>query len=303
MRVLITGVSGYVGGALIPRLRAGGHELRGLARDPARVRERLPLVTGDVVSGAGLREALDGIDVAYYLVHSMEPGVDGRFAEHERRAAENFAAAARAEGVRRVIYLGGLLPAGLSPSAHLASRLAVEEALLDASPESVSLRASIVIGAHSRSFRLLVRLVERLRVVPLPAWHVYRTRPIDERDVLELLARAVAHPGVAGRSLDVAGPDVLTYGEMIERIADIMLVGRSALRLGLTATPVASRLAARIAGEHWELVGPLMEGLSGDLLPRDDSAVRLLGVRLHSFSRAVEHALRVWETSEPLAAR
>ena len=267
------------------------------------MRERLPLVTGDVVSGAGLGEALQGVDVAYYLVHSMEPGLDGRFAEHELRGAENFAAAARAEDVRRVIYLGGLLPAGLSPSAHLASRLAVEETLLGASPESVSLRASIAIGAHSRSFRLLVRLVERLRVVPLPAWHTYRTQPLDERDMLEFLARALDHPAVAGRSLDIAGPDILTYGEMIERIADLMLVRRSALRLGLTATPVASRLAARIAGEHWELVGPLMEGLSGDLLPRDDRAARLLGVRLHSFTRAVEHALRAWETSEPLAAR
>jgi uncharacterized protein YbjT (DUF2867 family) len=302
MRVLITGVSGYVGRALVPRLRSAGYDLRGLARDPARVAQALPLVTGDVVSGAGLREALDGVDVAYYLVHSMEPSTDGAFADRERRAASNFAEAARAEGVPRIVYLGGLVPPR-GASAHLASRLEVEETLLAAAPGSVALRASIIIGARSRSFRFLVRLVERLRVLPLPAWHVHRTQPIDERDLLGFLLAAASHPAVAGRSLDIAGPDVLSYGEMIERIADLMLVGRSALRLRVTATPVASRVAARIAGEHWELIGPLMEALNTDLLARDDSAAALLGVRLHPFSRAVEHALGAWEASEPLAAR
>jgi hypothetical protein len=108
----------------------------------------------------------------------------------------------------------------------------------------------------------------------------------------------------AGRSLDIAGPDVLTYGEMVQRIADLMLVGRPALPLGFSATPLASRVAAAIAGESHELVGPLMEGLEEDLLPRGGGAAGLLGVRLHGFDRAVEHALAEWEASgERLAAR
>jgi len=170
--------------------------------------------------------------------------------------------------------------------------------------EAIALRASIIVGAQSRSFRFLVRLVERLRALPLPAWRDFRTRPIDERDVIAILVAAAQRPeAVGGLSLDIAGPDVLTYGEMIERIADHMLVHRMPVRFGFTATVVASRVAAKIAGEDHALIGPLMEGLSGDLLPRDDRAPSLFGVRLHSFDSAVEHALREWETVEPLAAR
>lgn len=304
MEILVTGASGFVGSALIPRLRADGHRVRAFARDPARVRQApdVPVHVGDVVIGAGLEEALEGCEVAYFLVHSMEPG-DASFADRDRRAAREFALAARRAGVRRVVYLGGLVPEGRAASLHLASRLEVEEILLDASPESVALRASIVIAAASRSFRFLVRIVERLPVLALPAWRDNRTQPIDGRDVLEFLARAAVVPEAAGRSLDIAGPDVLAYGEMVERIRDLMLLARPSVEIDRTATGIASRVGAVIAGETHDLVGPLMEGLTGDLLPRDDVAPGLLGVRLHRFDAAVERALREWEEREPLAAR
>jgi uncharacterized protein YbjT (DUF2867 family) len=232
----------------------------------------------------------------------MEPSQNGAFADRDRRAAENFARAAQAAGVGRVVYLGGLVPQGPSVSPHLASRLEVERILLASAPESIALRASIVIGARSRSFRFLVRLVERVPVLPLPGWREFRTQPIDGRDVVAYLAASATAADVAG-SFDIAGPDVLRYGEMVERIADLMLVGRPPVRFRLTATPVASRIASVIAGETPELIRPLMEGLTTDLLPRDDSAQRLLGVPLHSFDAAVEHALREWEETEPLRAR
>ena len=306
MKVLVTGASGFVGAALIPRLQRDGHDVRAFGRAAGRVRAKVPVVEGDAVTGAGLDAALEGVECAYFLIHSMETaGVanGGDFAERDRRAAGAFARAAGRAGVRRVIYLGGLVPPDASPSHHLASRLEVERILLDAAPEAVAFRASIVIAAASRSFRFLVRLVERLPVLALPAWRKHRTQPIDGRDVIEFLARAAGAPEIAGRSLDIAGPDVLSYAEMIERIRDAMVVGRPALRLGLEATPVASRVAAAIAGEDHALIGPLMEGLSYDLLPRDDAATGLLGVRLHSFDAAVERALRDWEAAEPLAAR
>ncbi len=305
MRILLTGVTGYVGGALAPRLLRDGHELRGLTRRPdALAADGVELVRGDAISGAGLERAMDGVEVAYYLIHSMEPSADGSFAHRERASAENFAGAAQRAGVGRIVYLGGPLPAGGRISSHLASRLAVEAVLLEATPQSVAFRASIVIGARSRSFRFLVRLVERMPVLAVPAWKDNRTSPVDERDAVELLARAADSDRIGGQSLDIRGRDIVSYGELIERIRDLMLVGRPIVWLSrLTVTPIASRLAAVIAGERHELIGPLMESLDEDLLPRDDRAAELLGVRLHSLDAAIEHALHRWEAVESLRAR
>jgi len=304
MNVLVTGATGFVGAALIPRLEAAGHSVRAYARRPEAVAPAVEVIAGDAVTGTGLEAAMDGIDCAYYLIHSMEPSTDGSFAARDRRAAANFADAARAARVARVVYLGGLVPEGKEASMHLASRLEVERLLHDAAPASVALRASIVIGARSRSFRFLVRLVERVPVMALPAWRSFRTQPIDARDVLAFLLSAATTEHARGAlSLDIAGPDVVTYGELVERIRDALLLDRPALRLGFNLTPVASRVAAAIAGESIELVGPLMEGLDGDLLARDDSAAGLLGVRLHRLDAAIERSLRDWEAVEELAAR
>jgi uncharacterized protein YbjT (DUF2867 family) len=303
MRTLVTGVSGYVGAELADRLRADGHHVRGFARSPERVRVPVDeLVVGDVTTGAGLEAALDGIDVAYYLIHSME-GTDGTFAERERASAKAFAAAAERSDLRRVVYLGGLVPADAPLSRHLGSRLAVESALLGAVPEGIGLRASIVIGARSRSFRFLVRLIERLPIMALPAWRANRTAPIDGRDVMDYLARAATAPASVAGSWDIAGPDVMTYADMIARISDALMIRRPALELGVTLTPVASVVAAAITGEDPALISPLMESLEHDLLPRDGTAADAFGVRLHGFDAAVERALREWERTEELAAR
>jgi uncharacterized protein YbjT (DUF2867 family) len=300
---LVTGGTGYVGNRLLLRLAAEGRPVRALARRP----ELLPdveVVRGDLLTGAGLEEALDGCSTAYYLVHSMEPAANGDFAGRDRRMAETFGEAAARAGVERIVYLGGIVPHHHPLSPHLGSRLEVEATLLAAVPGSTALRASIVIGAGSSSFRLLVRLVERLRVLPMPRWRKNRTAPIDERDVIEFLARTPLVPDVAGRSLDVAGPDVMTYGRMIERIAEEMGVGRLPLALGRSLTPPASAVVAAVTGQPIELVRPLMESLETDLLPRDpDEAPRLYALRPRGFDRAVEHALAEWETLEPLGAR
>ena len=360
MRVLLTGISGFAGLALLPRLLEQGHEVRALARDRTRVELALgsiahqshaevsmgdfELQIGDTLSGTGVPGAMRGVEVAYYLIHSMEPIPEGSgertsrgsgeasFSARERASAETFAQAARAAGVKRIVYLGGPLPSApstfaasrsdreeppradagadekrsqISPriSPHLSSRNAVERILLEAVPDSVALRASLVIGARSRSFRFLVRLVERMPVLALPAWRRFRSRPIDERDVVEMLCSCASVQAVGGRSLDVGGPEVLSYGEIVERIAELMLLGRPSVGIGVTVTPIAARVAAVIANERPELVLPLMESLSSDLLPSGEDPAELLGVDLHSFDSAVEHALEEWERSEPLAAR
>lgn len=307
LNILLTGVTGYVGSVLAPRLVRDGHSVRGFARDPSRARlQGVPVLAGDALSGEGLAEALEGADVAYFLIHSMEPATtaDGGFPARERQAAQTFARAAQAAGVKRIVYLGGPVPIADRVSTHLSSRLAVEEILLGAVPCGVAFRASIVIGARNRSFRFLVRLVERMPVLAVPAWRTHSTAPIDERDMIELLARAATADEVCGQSLDAAGEDLVTYGELIDRIREHMLVSRPTIGFNrLTVTPIASRVSALIAGEDHSLIGPLMESLDHDLPPRDDRAARLLGVRLHSLDAAIEHALRQWETTEPLAAR
>ena len=239
MRILVTGASGFVGSLLVPRLLAAGHAVRALGRDPARVSAALAskrvvfddargldapldaadllaeveILRGDALSGEGLAAALAGVDVAYYLIHSMErpAGEAVPFDERDRIAARNFADAAARAGVARIVYLGGLLPREGAASRHLASRDEVERILLAAVPDSLALRASIVIGARSRSFRFLVHLVERLPVLTLPAWRSFRTAPIDERDVVEMLAAAATLPDAptaqAGRHAPVRALD------------------------------------------------------------------------------------------------
>jgi uncharacterized protein YbjT (DUF2867 family) len=305
VNVLVTGVSGYVGSLVVPRLLRDGHTVTGLARHPERVSvDGIAVVGGDAVTGAGLDRAMRGVEVAYYLIHSMEHANGDGFAARDRIAAENFAAAARAAGVRRIVYLGGLVPEGGPRSAHLASRLEVEKILLAGSPSSVALRASIVIGARSRPFRFLVRLVERLPVLALPRWRDNRTSPIDERDIAELLVLSATSETVGGQALDAGGREIVSYGELLERIQESMLVHRPTLRLGrLSLTPVAGHIAAVIADEEYALIGPLMESLETDLLPRDGEAAALLDVRLHSLDAAIERSLRIWEQSDSLSAR
>jgi uncharacterized protein YbjT (DUF2867 family) len=339
MRILVTGASGFVGSMLAPRLLADGHQVRALTRDPARVAHALAaqaaaqrnpparlgggevdsghdpareiaVIRGDVLTGEGLAQALDGIDVAYYLVHSMESPPAGAsheraFPERERLGAATFATAARGAGVKRIVYLGGLVPQDPTQavSRHLASREAVQEILLEHVPDSVALRSAIVIGARSRSFRLLVRLVERLPVLTLPPWRRFRTQPIDARDTIEMLLAAAHVPAVSGRALDIGGPEALTYEELIRRIAELLLLRRPTLAVKLRMTPLTARLAAALAGEDPELILALMDGLEGDLLPAADRAAELLGVQLHPVDAAIECALREWEAVEPLAAR
>lgn len=313
MRILVTGASGFVGAKLIPALAAEGHELRALSRDPSRIAiGGAEPVRGDVVSGAGIPAALAGVEVAYYLIHSMETmpgqpetitGAGAGFAERERLGARRFAVAARRAGVRRIVYLGGPLPRAGATSRHLASRAEVERILFTEVPDSVAFRASIVIGAGSRSFRLLVRLVERVPVLALPAWRSRRVQPIDTRDLIAMLLAAASTKAIGGRALEIGGPDMLTYEELLARIAEAMLVSRPTLKIGFDLTPIVGRLAAAIAREDPDLVIPLMESLACEMPQADGRIAAQLGVTMHSFQAAVEHALGEWERTEPLAAR
>ncbi len=299
LTILVTGVTGFIGRSLVPRLQQDGHVVRGFARDASRVTADIEVVEGDAGTGDGLDEALAGVDVAYFLIHSMEGG--GDFDEAEKETAETFVAAARRAGLRRIVFLGGLVPAedAEGGSAHLESRHAVERILLEGVPEAVALRASIVIGHGSRSFDFLASIVERLPVLALPAWRVNRTRPIDARDVVEYLARAGTRLEVGeARTFDVGGATELSYGEMIERIGELAGLPRPSFGVPLSVTPVAARVAAAIADEDPALIEPLMQSLEYSLLPDDTEARAAFDLAPRGFDDAVR-----WALAERIAAR
>jgi uncharacterized protein YbjT (DUF2867 family) len=292
MRILVTGISGYVGRRLADALAAEGHEIRGLARHPSRVDVAYPIEQVDLMSGTGLDEALEGIDVAYYLVHSMEGTLD--YAAAELAAARRFAGAAAAAGVQRIVYMSVLTPAGEHVSDHVRSRVAVEQALAATEVPVVVLRASIVIGTASRSFRFLLHLVERMPVLPLPPWRHNRTCPIDERDLLRQLVEAATAPTTSDLAVfDAVGPDEVNYRELIERIRDHLMLNRPTFPVPVAFTAVAAPVAAAVAGEDLGLVAPLMQSLGSDLLARPGIRQEvLLSPARHHLDAAIEHALR-----------
>ena len=304
---LIVGATGYVGTLLTKALFAEGRVVRALSRRPPRTGGEGPVesVRGDVLKDEGLDAALDGADVVYYLVHSMEAGA-ASFEARDRQAAVNFAAACRRAAVERVVYLGGIKPSG-PPSPHMRSRLEVERILMESLPGATGLRASIIIGAGSPSFRLMVRLIERIPVLPLPPWRVRRTQPIAERDVIRSLVRTPLIDDTAGRSIDLVGPDVLSYAEILQGIAAELEIDRPEVDLPIFTAPAFGAVAAAIAEADPDLVRALMGSLSADVLPRSERAAQemaeVFGIKPLAFARAVRRALADWEREEPLTAR
>lgn len=291
MRVLVTGATGYVGGKLVPALLDAGHFVRALVRDPSRA--ELPgtveVTQGDVVSGAGLEAALEGIDVAYYLVHSMGRGNDKDFAETDRRAARTFGDAAREARVSRVVYLGGLEGEG-GDSEHLRSRHEVAELLRERVAELVYVRAAMVLGAGSESFVIMSKLVERLPLMITPRWVDTRTQPVAIRDVIATLA-ALADYENPPAEVQLGGADVITYREMMGRYAD--LTGRwrrLMIKVPFLTPALSSHWVALVTPADRGVALPLVHGLSAEMVVRTPPPAGLNDAPL-GFDDAVREAL------------
>lgn len=275
--IAVAGSTGYIGGLLCERLCEEGAEVRALARSPERAGDLkaagCEVRRADALEPESLGPALDGIDVAYYLVHSMGRGSDGDFAERDHRAARNFAAAAAAAGVRRIVYLGGLGEG----SKHLDSRHATAETLRAGEVPVAYFRAAAVIGTGSESFRTVFYLVRRLPLMVTPRWVTTRTQPIAVADAVTALAAAADLGLPLDREIQLGGPDVTTYGGMIDELAralgrrpplritvPVLSPHLSSLWIGLV-TPVDAGVAK-----------PLIEGLSTETVVADRAGMALL---------------------------
>lgn len=291
--LLIAGATGYIGGLLAERLASGGHEVRCLARDPgsaaAKVDARCEIVGGDVLERATLDPALAGVDVAYYLVHSMGRGGDSGFEDRDRRGARNFAAAAKEAGVGRIVYLGGL---GEPKSPHLRSRHETAECLASTGIPLTYFRAAIVIGSGSESLRTIAYLVRRLPAMVTPSWTSTRTEPIAAADVVEYLAQALDVPASAGREIEIGGREVTTYGGLLDRCA-VAQGRRPRPRIGI---PVLSPGLS----SHWiglmtpvdaGVARPLVEGLATETVVNDPSGMELFDVERTPLDVAMKEAV------------
>lgn len=301
VRALVTGATGFVGGGLASALAGQGHEVRCLVRDRGRASRLedagLELHEGDVLERDSLAGAGRGVDVAYYLVHSMGRGGERTgFAERERRAASNFGAMAREEGVGRVVYLGGL---GDRPSSeHLRSREQTAHDLAREGPPLTWFRAGMVIGAGSESYRILNHLVRRLPAMIAPAWLRNRTQPIAIEDVLAYLAQAAERPQTAGREIQIGGPDVVTYGELIGLMADVLGVRRRPqLPVPLLSPKLSSLWIGLVTPVDAGVARPLVESLAVETVVTDRSGQELFDVEPIPAREALQRSLSAEATA------
>ena len=271
--ILLTGATGYVGGRLLPSLLEHGHQVRALVRRPDRAAlpDGVQVAGGDVIKGTGLEEALQGVDVAYYLVHSMGrgSGSTAEFAENDRRGAANFGRAARAAGVRRVIYLGGLDAGEEHTSEHLQSRHETAEVLRAHVPELVYVRAAMILGQGSASFEMLSHLVRRLPAMLTPKWVDTRSQPVAIRDVVSTL-HALADLDEVPGEVELGGADVLTYREMMQRFA--VVAGKRAptiVKVPVLSPRLSSYWVSLFTPVEAGLVRPLVDGMSAETVVRN----------------------------------
>ena len=292
--ILLTGATGYVGGRLLRSLRSAGHRVRCLARRPehltSQVDEEVEVVRGDVLDRESLERALAGVEVAYYLVHSM--GQDQDFVATDRQAAQNFGEAARSQGVRRVIYLGGLGRPEEDLSPHLRSRQEVGEVLRQKVEQLIEFRASVVLGSGSLSFEMLRALVERLPVMVTPRWVNVLAQPIAITDLLEYLTAAVEIEVAGSRIFEIGGADQVSYGDMMREYAELRGLKRMMIPVPVL-TPRLSSLWLGLVTPLYARVGrKLIESICHPTVVTDPAALEVFDIQPRSCRRALADALR-----------
>ena len=297
-RVLVTGATGYVGGRLWRKLEEGGVHVRCMARDPLsladKVGETTEVVRADIFSVSSLEAALEGIETAYYLIHSM--GSAGNFEEADREGARNFAQAAERAGVKRVIYLGGLGDASEELSPHLRSRHEVGEILRSTKVAVLELRASIVLGAGSLSFEMIRALVDRLPVMITPRWVEVEAQPIGIDDLLSYLIEAITAPLPESRVFEIGGPERLSYGQLMNEYAAIKGLRRFMIRVPVLTPRLSSLWLGLVTPLYARIGKKLIESIVHPTVVQDQSALETFKVRpitiKESITRGIDEGQR-----------
>ncbi|MGE5797649.1 MAG: SDR family oxidoreductase [Ignavibacteria bacterium] len=291
--ILVTGATGYVGGRLVPRLLEKGYKVRCLARDPARLKGRwngVEIAQGDVLDEASLEKIFNGIESAYYLIHSMGSG--NEFSETDIIAAENFARAAEKQGLKRIIYLGGLAASDKYLSKHLSSRLQTGEALRRFSIPVTEFRAGVIVGSGSLSFEMIRYLTERLPVMITPKWVNTRTQPIAIRDVLRYLTDSLSIEETKGKIIEIGGEDILTYKDLMIIYAEIRGLKRYFIKVPVLTPKLSSHWIGLVTPLPSGIAKPLIDGLRNELVCTSNEANKLFGFKTLSYKDAVKLALK-----------
>ena len=300
--VLVTGATGYIGGRLAPALIENGYQVRCLVRDPSRLNGRswsanADIVKGDVLSPETLGDAMQGVEVAYYLVHSMSDGKG--FRERDLIAARNFSAAAQQAGVKRIIYLGGLGDPQTDLSAHLRSRQQTGEALRESDVPVTEFRAGVIVGTGSISFEMIRYLTERLPVMVCPRWVYTRTQPIAIQDMLDYLIAALETPQSSGKIIEIGGADVVTYAEMMTGYARARGLKRWLVPVPVLTPRLSSYWVHLVTPIPAAIAQPLIAGLHNEVVVRDHSAKCIFPtIQPITYQEAVQAALDSLEAAQ-----
>ncbi len=291
--ILVTGATGYVGGRLVPRLLGKGYNVRCIARDTSRLKdrwERVEIVQGDVLEPKSLQEKFIGIDTAYYLIHSM--GGDGEFSKSDIIAAENFARAAEEQSVKRIIYLGGLGSAEENLSKHLTSRIQTGDTLRKFNVPVTEFKAGVIVGSGSLSFEMIRYLTERLTLMITPKWVNTRTQPIAIGDVLRYLIDALEIEETKGEIIEIGGEDILTYKDLMSIYADVRGLKRYFIKVPVLTPKLSSHWIGLVTPLPSRIAKPLVDGLKTELICKSNKAGELFSFKTISYREAVGLALR-----------
>ena len=301
--ILVSGATGYVGGRLVPCLLQRGYRVRCFVRDADRLRaqpwgDRVEIAVGDALEASTLTPAMEDIDAAYYLIHSLGSGDD--FAERDRRAATYFREAAEANGVQRILYLGGIRPKGQRQSEHLKSRMETGDVLREGSIPVTEFRAAQIVGSGSLSFELVRYLTERVPLMICPKWVRTPTQPIAIRNVLQYLVEALETPDSVGETLEIGGADVLTYAEMFQIYAKVRGLDRPIVHVPFLTPRLSSHWIGLVTPVSNRVARPLIEGLDNEVTVDEPERARTMFPDIDpiAFEAAVRLAVRRTESDE-----